>query len=191
VVLGEQAASAFQLTVHSKVIAIHDQILGDGGGCVNVDVGIFHSCEEFVQKAKQLSHPFDGSSALDDDVLVAIFELFTLGLEHLQLKRELALNHYENLAKELESEEEELHAAMRPEREWVIQKKKVLLYKKMCEDAGIECSGLVDSMVNGSQVMKAAKWKRKEIMMSRNAESSDPELDEKVWAASKAERGGG
>ena len=83
-------------------------------------------------------------------MLVAIFELFTLGLEHLKLKRDLAFNNYENLAKELEAEEEELHAAMMPERELVIQNKKVLLYRRMCEDAGIECNGLIDSLVNGS-----------------------------------------
>ena len=63
-VVGVQAAAAFQLPVHSKVIAIHDQMLDDrGGSCVNVDVGNFHSCAELGQKAKQLSHPFEGSSA--------------------------------------------------------------------------------------------------------------------------------
>ena len=55
-----------------------------------------------------------------------------------------------NLAKELEAEEEVLHAARMPERELVIQNKKVLLYRRMCEDAGIECNGLIDSLVNGS-----------------------------------------
>ena len=45
--------------------------------------------------AAKLCHPFDGSSALDDDVLVVIFELFTRGPEHLKLKRDLAFNHYE------------------------------------------------------------------------------------------------
>jgi hypothetical protein len=101
-VFGEQAAAAFQLPVHSRVIAIHGQLLDDGGGVsVNADVGIFHSCEEFVTKAKQLSHPFDSSSALVDDLLVAIFELFTFGLEHMQLKRGLALSFFcfEDLAR--------------------------------------------------------------------------------------------
>ena len=85
--------------------------------------------------AAKLCHPFDGSSALDDDVLAAIFELFTRGLVHLKLKRDLACNHYVNPAKELEAEEEELHAAMMPGRETVMHNKKVLLYKKTCEDA--------------------------------------------------------
>jgi hypothetical protein len=53
-------------------------------------------------------------------------------------------------------EEESLHAAMRPEREWVIQKKKVLLYKWMGEDAGIECSDLFNSKVNGASLVGQA-----------------------------------
>jgi hypothetical protein len=45
---------------------------------------------------------------------------------------------------------------MKPECEWVFQKRKVLLYKWMCEDAGIECSDLFNSMVNGASLVGQA-----------------------------------
>jgi hypothetical protein len=60
-------------------------------------LGLFtaaRSCHE----SKAAESPF--RQQLDDDLLVAFFELFTFGLEHLQLERGLALSFYEDLARD-------------------------------------------------------------------------------------------
>jgi hypothetical protein len=45
-----------------------------GAEFVIFEVGVYHSCGEFLVKASALTHPFDGTSGIPDDTLVAMFK---------------------------------------------------------------------------------------------------------------------
>ena len=46
-----------------------------GQGRVTVQIGRYHTVQEFVQKARELEHPFDGYECLQDDLRRAISNL--------------------------------------------------------------------------------------------------------------------
>ena len=114
-----------------------------------VRVGVYRSPGEFEQEACNLTHPFDGSSAVSDNAKRAIFFLLTEGRDKLREARESVFAHYERLADALADDEAAIHESMDPLRERLVRDKKFLLFKHMCKDAGIEDDFLVDLLVNG------------------------------------------
>ena len=115
---------------------------------VSVSVGIYHSPAEFVEKAEKQVHPFDMGDSIKDDLKKAVFGLLTSGPMELKKQREETFEKYEKVAKELQEKEDFLHASMRPDREKIVSEKKFFLMERMAKDAGIECTNLLDMLVN-------------------------------------------
>ena len=169
-----------------------------------IRVGVYRSPGEFEQEACNLTHPFDGSSAVSDNAKRAIFFLLTEGRDKLREARESVFAHYERLADALADDEAAIHASMDPFRERLVRDKKLLLFKHMCKDAGIEDDFLVDLLVNGvkltgvgaltsqfeldrkepamteEQLMKSTRWTRRKVLGS-NSSTPDAAVAKEVW----------
>lgn len=89
----------------------------------------------------QIKRPFDDSSLLEDDVEKSIFELPTMGPDAMHARRQAKPEYYEKRARALEAAEAQLHAALSQNRANIIAGKRLLLFKQMCVDAGVEEGG--------------------------------------------------
>ena len=128
------AASAIGLAFVAKVVNVDIKV---GSSRVEVLFGIFHTCEQFVSKAARLEHPFDSASLIQDDMLIAIFELLTTGPAAVERRREDAFRVYEELANDLEAAESDIHLQMVVDREEIMAGKRFLLFEAMCQDAQV------------------------------------------------------
>jgi hypothetical protein len=202
-----EVARELGLPFCAKILTVEE---GVGRVSISVSFGIFHTCEQFVEKARGLTHPFDGSSSIEDDALAAIFLLLTRGRDHVANLRAAAFRKYERIAGELEGREAAIHAGLTGVRAEVLKEKNFLLLQRMCSDAGVSDQGLVRDLVAGirltgeapvtgefpprrrepamseEQVMKAAKWIRR-VAFAKSGRSDDEDLNRRVWQASQDE----
>lgn len=113
------------------------------------EVGVYRAPAQFTDVALKLEHPFDGSSSVPHDVKRAIFWLLTAGPEEVAKQQSAIFDHYTEVSKLLEPNERVIHDNLDPEREAIICYKKIFLFKQLCEDAGVDDEGLLDTLVNG------------------------------------------
>ena len=200
-------AAALGLAFEAKITDVDMNL---GGSRVAVLFGIYHTCEQFVERASHLEHPFDSSSSIEDDALHAIFELLTKGPAAMERRREDSFRRCEEVAQGLAVAEDEIHDKLEGNRAAVMAEKRFLLFKVMCQDAHVSDPELLRHYVGGldltgeavvtgefparrkeprlsvEQVMKAARWTRN-AAMGKQSRSEDAELDAAVWQASKDE----
>lgn len=183
---------------------------GDDRAKDHVQLGVWRSCKEFTQAAFECEHPFDTSRTVSDFAKQAMFDLFTLGSEELDVRRNDTFEYYERLAMELQPAEDLIHSKLKPHAEKILQSKKFLLLQRMADDAGVGDSGLAELMHNGVkltgmggasqlfeseegqpalsdiQLMKSAKWNRSRILGKTSQEgSADTRRD--VWLGAQEE----
>ena len=144
--LSASAASAMGLAFVAKVLNVDVKV---GSSRVDVLFGIFHTCEQFVSKAARLVHPFDSASSIQDDMLIAIFELLTTGPAAVERRREETFRVYEESANELEAAESDIHLQMDDNRAEIMSGKRFLLFKAMCKDAQVLDPDLMKHYVGG------------------------------------------
>ena len=109
----------------------------DGVERVSVEVGEFRSCEEFIEEAKNIRHPFDDSSTLEDDLFIAAFDVLALGLEAVKARADNNFRRWESRAKELEQPEEEAKSKVPAEEQRVLEDKRVMMMGEILKEAGI------------------------------------------------------
>ena len=175
-------------------------------------VGIYRTPDEFVEAALRLSHPFDGSSYVDDAVKRNIFELYTLGAKGVKDKRLQAFAYYKRRQLELQSRENALHAMLEPARANIVKDKRFLLFSEMAKDAGVVDDSLLEDLLAGfsligqsgcsslfleedtlpamsrEQLMKSSRWSRKMVAakgMDSHAEGLN--VVEETWATTMDE----
>eukprot|EP00438_Fugacium_kawagutii_P026669 Skav231876 [mRNA] locus=scaffold54:141135:141833:- [translate_table: standard] len=142
---------------------------------------------------------------LDDDVKRNIFEVLTCGPEEVRLRRQATLAKYKAKAEELERQEDEIHSNLPTDRARILEGKRLLLFKLMCQDAGIEEAGdlmelqLVGTPLTGKsapttlfeedtsepalteeQLMESSRWSRP-MLKSRGVESAGLASQSEVW----------
>ena len=150
---------------------------------------MYRSPGEFEQEACNLTHPFDGSSAVSDNAKRAIFFLLTEGRDKLREARESVFAHYERLADALADDEAAIHESMDPLRERLVRDKKFLLFKHMCKDAGIEDDFLVDLLVNGVKLTGVGAL-TSQFELDRKEPGNDCGTAYEVYALDKAQSSG-
>ena len=64
-----------------------------GNSCSLTTLPEGEAVEEFVDAARCLKHPFDDSSTLGDDLLVAAFDLLTKGPDEIRASRKASFEH--------------------------------------------------------------------------------------------------
>ena len=172
--------------------------------------GIFRSPEEFVKEALSVVHPALRIPKVDKDLALTIARNLAGTPDELRDMRRSRLCWYDNLRRQLEPREADLHAAMQPEIAHVMRGKNILLMQAMMKDAGLADdefihylstgfrisgvmpkSGLFPELKKNAPLMKNELWRTakmaQEAAKSRVRTSGDKELDESVWKATLEE----
>ena len=111
--------------------------------------GVFHTQQMFLQKALQLTHPFDSLCPLKDVFLRVLFEMITGGPVLVMQRRSELLGKWLTWARELSPSEERLHASLETGVEQVLAKKRILLLEKLASSIGWEDREIFRLMKNG------------------------------------------
>ena len=104
------------------------------------------SPDEFVLNVQELRHPFDVPLPLDDANMAAIAFILKNGPAAVAKHRADVLKHYVNRAKELQHDEAALHKGLDSFLQPVLRSKKLLLFREMLTDAGVNDATLVNEM---------------------------------------------
>lgn len=62
-------------------------------------------------------------------------------------QREAIFERYDKVSAQLEASEQQLRSNVDPAREAIVHEKKILLFKQLCEDGGVEDDGLADILI--------------------------------------------
>eukprot|EP00435_Cladocopium_sp_Y103_P025006 s735_g6.t1 len=192
--------------VGSKCLDVHP-VSGEEGsrGRLKAVYGVYFSPMEFIEKAKQLKHPFDVPLPLDDANMSSIASILHNGPAKVASYRTGMLNHYINRAKALHSDELALHRKLNKDIQPVMKSKRILLFQEMLSDAGITDATLVDEMCDGfrlvgdlhpsgqlqpqlkpallsvEQLPQTAIWSQKAVVSSCKKVLEDKEIATAVW----------
>ena len=98
--------------------------------------GIFHTPEQFLEKAMALQHPFDSVFAVEDITRKNLFEMLTKGFSFVANKRLQFAKKVACWSKELAAEEARFFATFPDHAQKVLRGKKLLLYRKLLEESG-------------------------------------------------------
>ena len=122
---------------------------------LTVLAGIPWTPQEFVKAAQAAEHPMneDPCKLVGDDVLLTMFELLTSSPEQIRQRRRRALEALRAEAAELQSREEDLHAAMEPGVRRVMEGKKIFLFGRILARLGYQDKGLVHDLAAGFPVV--------------------------------------
>ena len=67
--------------------------------------GIRWTPKEFLEQAKQVTHPVDAHDSLEDDIKMAIVHTLEMGIDQTRPRREEVLDFWESRAEELQHDE--------------------------------------------------------------------------------------
>lgn len=178
-------------------------------------VGLLRTPEEFVEQAVKMKHPFDDSWLLEDDVKKNIFNVLTKGPQQIHATRCETLAYYEDRAVALQAAEDALHRSLPADRARVLEGKRLLLFRGMCGDAGVEeakdllelqllgtpltgksaptklyAEDELEPAISDEQLMKSSKWSRPMVMSKTGDRDQHPSASD-VWdvTTQEVERG--
>ena len=130
------------------------RVIGDDAEGVSVlKFGIRWTPQEFLEQAKQVTHPFDAHDRVDDDVKVAIVHTLELGIDQTQSRRKEVLDCLESKAEELQHDENLLHKNMHPEIANVYKGKRFLHLREMLSSVKWPDVKLFDDLIAGMPIM--------------------------------------
>eukprot|EP00435_Cladocopium_sp_Y103_P062973 s66_g24.t1 len=176
-----------------------------GEGRLNVLYGVYFSPDEFIEKVKTLKHPFDVPLPLDDANMSSIAFILSEGPSEVAKFRANALKYYLERAQALQSAEVELHASLEKDLRPVLASKRLLLFKEMLKDAGVQDDALLDEMCNGfrlvgdlqasgqfeqewkpaalgvEELRQTAVWAQKAVVSACSKHAEDLEVAQAVW----------
>ena len=203
----EDAVPPFQgVPVGSKRLDVQP-VLDTKGEKVSLKVtyGTYFTPEEFIWKAAQLTHPFDMPLPLDSANMDAMAFILTKGPAAVAAHRAKTLSYYVGLAKKLKSEEAALHEGLNPAIKPVLASKRLLLFKEMLQDAGVDDPGLFEDVRDGfrlvgdlkpsgqfqpqwrpaslgvEQLRQTAIWAQQAVIASCKKCAEDEEMAQAVW----------
>ncbi|CAL1131315.1 unnamed protein product [Cladocopium goreaui] len=206
-IIPEDAQPPWQgVPVGSKRLDVQPEESEMGGvSRLKVTFGVYFSPKEFVLNVQQLRHPFDVPLPLDDANMAAIAFILKNGPAAVAKHRADVLKHYVNRAKELQRDEAALHEGLDSLLQPVLRSKKLLLFKEMLTDAGVNDATLVDEMCDGfrlvgdlnpsgqfkqqlkpaaisvDQLRQTALWAQKAVVSSCRKVLEDNEIAVAVW----------
>lgn len=199
-------ASYFDLPAATKVLSCLSGVKQDDSKDSWVaKLGVFHEPESFIKAACELSHPFDDSSMLDDDIKRNIFKLLTEGPEEVSKMRMQALEYYRDRKAALAECEARIHHHLPQHRAKLVEDKAFLLFREMCNDSGIGDSNLFHLQISGAaltgdscecnlfppddgepamsdeQLMRSSKWTKRMIAGKKPVGAEADEITKRVW----------
>jgi hypothetical protein len=177
-----------------------------GDGRLKAVYGVHFSQHEFMEKAKELRHPFDIPLPLDEANMSSIAFILSEGPAKVSKFRTDMLKYYMSRAKALQERELELHKNLDVQLQPVLQSKRLLLFQEMLHDAGVQDDTLFSDMCNGfrlvgdlqpsgqfqsqwrqaslgvEQLRQTAIWAQRAVVSSCKKKADDREVAEAVWA---------
>ena len=206
-VIGEDQPEPFAgVPIGAKLVRFqHFQEKGKPDALKTAVYGVFRTPTEFLEEAVNLRHPFNLPISGDVDnaeAMAKVLQLGKLGTMRFRLKQ---LQKYRALASSLENEERCLHDAMHEDLKMVMESKRLLLFKRMMDDAGIVDERLLDELKGGfrltgqlaasgqfrprfkpaemsvEELKRSAKWAKHAIVGSCKRVGEDAEVAKAVW----------
>ena len=114
-----------------------------------VKYGIFHTPQQFLEKALNLQHPMDSTNHLEEVTQDAIQHVLQTDPKLLKIQRKTAILKLKILSKKLEAEEERVHQNLPESLRCVLKDKRLLLWKHLLETNGYDDLGVVKFMFEG------------------------------------------
>jgi hypothetical protein len=116
--------------------------------------GIYRTPTEYIDEARSKLHPIDYVNSLDENLLQTISFALSQSPVELSRHRLKQLNYAISKAKELEPEEEKLHAELEPFVASILRGKRLLLFKHLLELSGYpDCELLFKDIKDGFDVV--------------------------------------
>ena len=110
---------------------------GDNKNCQpgykRLSFGVFHTTEQFVQKAVLAGHPVGSESRLPAALKEAVDMVTSSSVKQITEHRLKALKHWLSRAKALNHDEEKLHEGLPDGLRDILAPKRLLLWKEMME----------------------------------------------------------
>ncbi|CAE7216565.1 pol [Symbiodinium sp. CCMP2592] len=113
--------------------------------------------DEFVRTAVTLSHPFDLSSAVPDEMLEILAFTLTKGPLAVMRHRLDTLTKWKKWSQELRGAEASLHARLHPDVEKIVARKNLTLLRRVAEDLQWPDATIIDDIENGFELVGEAK----------------------------------
>ena len=123
------------------------------GGPRTIKVGHWLAPDQHVAKAKEVSHPFDLVSAVEELSAEAVDVCMSMSDDQLVQQRKLAVLKLRIKAKTLERREQELHKTFPPWFEKLVAKKKLLLWESLLRDYAFDDLGVIKFMMEGAPIV--------------------------------------
>ena len=118
-------------------------------GCRRFSFGIFHTPEQFIQKAVAAGHPVGTEARLPQVLREAVDLICSRPPKQLMDHRLCALKYWLSRAKALKCDEELLHASLPPGLQDILAPKRLLLWKEMLVHHGYPDVEVFDEVVSG------------------------------------------
>lgn len=215
--VGEHVAQPLEgIPIGSKLVRFqHIQQKGCPDALKTAIYGVFRTPQEFLSEAMGLRHPFNLPVSDDADNIETIAKVLQMGKLATMKYRLQQLQKYRTLASELEPQETLLHADMHPDLQTVMQPKRILLFQRMMEDAGIVDCKLCEELRSGfpltgqlessgqfkprfkpaelsvEELRRTSKWARHAAAGSCKRVGEDREVAAAVWDENIAQRDAG
>ena len=115
--------------------------------------GIFHSCQQFVQACKSLSHPFDDFMNVPDVLLDCMFDALTMGPVAISKLRLQKLVAWRQSRLTLEAGEKALHDSIPGHLKHLVKDKQFLLLQKLAQGIKWPDSQIHSEMAQGFRLV--------------------------------------
>ncbi|CAE7248606.1 unnamed protein product [Symbiodinium sp. CCMP2592] len=152
--------AAFQsVPVGARILQVVPVQGGEGpsGSGFRVTFGVYRTEDEFVRTAVTLSHPFDLSSAVPDEMLEILAFTLTKGPLAVMRHRLDTLTKWKKWSQELRGAEASLHARLHPDVEKIVARKNLTLLRRVAEDLQWPDATIIDDIENGFELVGEAK----------------------------------
>ena len=144
--------------------------------------GVYRTPKQAVEAAANIVHPIDSHLPIPDPLLEAVFEVLCKGPQHIAEKRVEQCRRIIQLTSDLRKDEEQLHSNMHPDIAKVLKGKRILLWRKLLEEAGYEDLEVVDETIEGFSLVGAATVTKAYPLGTTPAQQSVDQLKEQaVW----------
>ena len=154
------------------------------GGPRTIKVGHWLAPDQHVAKAKEVSHPFDLVSAVEELSAEAVDVCMSMSDDQLVQQRKLAVLKLRIKAKTLERQEQELHKTFPPWFEKVVAKKKLLLWESLLRDYAFDDLGVIKFMMEGVPIVGQLERSSASLSEASLLPSSAPAESPQAAAAS-------
>ena len=144
--------------------------------------GVYRTPKQAVEAASNIVHPIDSHLPIPDPLLEAVFEVLCKGPQYIADKRVEQCRRIIKMTSDLRKEEEQLHTNMHPDIAKVLKGKRILLWRKLLEEAGYEDLEVVDETIEGFSLVGAATVSKSYPLGPAPAQQSVDQLKEQaVW----------